>query len=52
MKDLRVKDSVIDTKNDEIRRMKCEMYEHVYRAREDHDREWQVGMFVLVNMCL
>ena len=47
-----MKDSVIDTKNDEIRRMKHDMDEHIFRAREDQDREWQVGVFVLVNMCL
>ena len=48
MKDLRVKDGVIDSKNDEIRGLKHEMDERVYRAREDHDREWQVCMVVLV----
>ena len=52
IKDLRVKDSVIDIKNDELRRMKREMDECIYHAREDRDREWQVGVFVLVNMCL
>ena len=52
MKELRVKDSVIDMKNDELRRMKREMDERIYRARKDSDREWQVGVFMLVNMCL
>ena len=42
MKDLRIKDDVIDSKNDEIRGLKCEMDERVYRAREEHDREWKV----------
>ena len=46
-----MKESVIVTKDDEIRRMKREMDDHIFRAREDRDREWQVGVFVSVNMC-
>ena len=30
MKDLRVKEGVIDTKNDELRKMKREMDEHIF----------------------
>ena len=50
MRDLRVKESVIFNKDDEIRRMRCEMDNHVMRAREDVQREVQVGVFVLDNM--
>ena len=49
MKDLRVKDSVIDTKNDEIRRMMRDMDEHIFCAREDRDREWHVSVCVCVG---
>ena len=42
MKDLRIKDDEIDSKNDEIRGLKREMDERVYRVREEHDREWKV----------
>ena len=42
MKDLRIKDDEIDSKNDEIRGLKHEMDERVYCAREEHDRERKV----------
>ena len=47
---MRIKDDMIDSKNDEIRGLKREMDERVYRAREEHDREWQVG--VICDSCL
>ena len=50
MKDLRVKESVIVNKDDEIQRMRREMDNHILRAREDVQREVQVGVFVLDNM--
>ena len=40
MKNLRIKDNMIDSKNDEIRGLKREMDERVYRAREEHNMEW------------
>ena len=52
MKDLRIKDGVIDSKNDEIRGLKREMDERVYRAREEHDREWQVGVVCDSYICV
>ena len=39
MKDLRVKESVIVNKDDEIIRMKHEMDDHIFRARKNRDRE-------------
>ena len=39
MKDLRIKDDMIDSQNDEIRGLKREMDERVYCAMEEHDRE-------------
>ena len=42
MKDLRIKEDEIDSKNDEIGGLKCKMDERVYRAREEYDREWKV----------
>ena len=50
MQDLRVKESVIVNKDDEIRRMRCEIDNNIMRAREDVQREVQVGVFVLDNM--
>ena len=44
MKDLRIKDDMIDSQSDEIRGLKGEIDEQVYHAREEHDREWQVGV--------
>ena len=50
MRDLRLKESVIVNKDDEIRRMRREMDNHIMRAREDVQREVQVGVFVLDKM--
>ena len=48
MRDLRVKESVIVTKDDEIRRMRHEMDNHVMRAREEVQREIEVGVCCVV----
>ena len=52
MKDLRIKDDMIDSQNDEIRGLKREMDERVYRAGEEHDREWQVGVICDSYLCV
>ena len=44
MKDLRIKDDKIDSQSDEMRGLKCYIDERVLRAREEHDREWEVDM--------
>ena len=52
MKDLRIKDDVINSKNDEIRGLKREMDERVYHAWEEHDREWKVGVISVSYICV
>ena len=42
MRELRIKDSVIVSKEDEISDLKSEIEERVSRAREEHDREMKV----------
>ena len=42
MRELRIKDSVIVRKEDEISDLKSEIEERVSRAREEHDREMKV----------
>ena len=44
MKDLRIKDDMIDSQSDEIRNLKGEIDERVCCAREEQDRELQVGV--------
>ena len=44
IKDLRIKEDIIDSQSDEIRLLKHEIDESVCRAREEHNREWQVGV--------
>ena len=48
MKDLRIREDQIVSKNAEIEGLKNEIEERVSRAREDHDREFKVVKVILV----
>ena len=53
MKDLRIKEYEIDSKNAKIQELKSEIDERVCCAREDHDREWKVWCVCVSDiMCL
>ena len=48
MKDLRIREDQIVSKNVEIEGLKNEIEERVSHAREDHDREFKVVKVILV----